>query len=284
MITLLVYSDSSCMGVALCYRMMWAAGVLASVSSITYPAISAFVSMHSDADKQGLVQGMVTGMRGLCNGLGPAMFGLIFYLFHVDLNEDSTKLRESRGPASSVHGDNNTAGQIFESMQPNIDRGTHWGDLETSEWFHHGVLYLELLTLSPAVSYRVMQRSHTHMVDIDNHNSTGELDHEDGKSVFDILLQYHELLFQEHRPTTNPRHTHNRCNPRCWWQCLYPMGPRPWGPAYAPPPLEDSQVCQWRYTTRLSVLRNTTGSVRWPLWWTTQPCSSAPTTVGPTCF
>nr|CAD7416441.1 unnamed protein product [Timema poppensis] len=98
--------------------MMWAAGVLASVSSITYPAISAFVSMHSDADKQGLVQGMVTGMRGLCNGLGPAMFGLIFYLFHVDLNEDSTKLRESRGPASSVHGDNNTAGQIFESMQP----------------------------------------------------------------------------------------------------------------------------------------------------------------------
>jgi hypothetical protein len=23
----------------------------------------------------------------LCNGLGPAMFGLIFYVFHVDLNE-----------------------------------------------------------------------------------------------------------------------------------------------------------------------------------------------------
>jgi len=67
--------------------MMWSAGVLASVSSITYPAISAFVSMHADADKQGLVQGLVTGIRGLCNGLGPAMYGLIFYLFHVDLNE-----------------------------------------------------------------------------------------------------------------------------------------------------------------------------------------------------
>lgn len=37
----------------------------------------------------GVVQGMVTGMRGLCNGLGPAMFGVIFYLFHVDLNEDN---------------------------------------------------------------------------------------------------------------------------------------------------------------------------------------------------
>lgn len=33
--------------------MMWAAGVLASVSSITYPAISSFVSTHADADKQG---------------------------------------------------------------------------------------------------------------------------------------------------------------------------------------------------------------------------------------
>lgn len=30
---------------------------------------------------------MVTGMRGLCNGLGPAMFGIIFYIFHVDLND-----------------------------------------------------------------------------------------------------------------------------------------------------------------------------------------------------
>ena len=43
--------------------------------------------MHADADKQGLVQGIITGMRGLCNGLGPAMFGLIFSLFHVDLSE-----------------------------------------------------------------------------------------------------------------------------------------------------------------------------------------------------
>lgn len=67
--------------------MMWSAGGLAAVASITYPAISSFVSTHAEADKQGLVQGMITGMRGLCNGLGPAVFGFIFYLFHVDLNE-----------------------------------------------------------------------------------------------------------------------------------------------------------------------------------------------------
>jgi len=29
---------------------------------------------------------MVTGIRGLCNGLGPAMFGLVFHVFNVKLN------------------------------------------------------------------------------------------------------------------------------------------------------------------------------------------------------
>ena len=37
----------------------------------------------------GVVQGILTGMRGLCSGLGPAVYGFIFYLFHVDLNQDS---------------------------------------------------------------------------------------------------------------------------------------------------------------------------------------------------
>lgn len=96
--------------------MMWSAGVLASISSITYPAISAFVSMHADADKQGLVQGMVTGIRGLCNGLGPAMYGLIFYLFHVDLNE--------KGSVKTAEGATNTtvdevfAVETFTSLVP----------------------------------------------------------------------------------------------------------------------------------------------------------------------
>lgn len=66
--------------------MMWIAGSLAAVSSITYPAISSYVSTHAGRDKQGVVQGMITGIRGLCNGLGPALFGIIFSLFHVDLS------------------------------------------------------------------------------------------------------------------------------------------------------------------------------------------------------
>lgn len=39
----------------LCYRMVWIAGILASFSTITYPAVSAYVSMHSDGDKQGYI-------------------------------------------------------------------------------------------------------------------------------------------------------------------------------------------------------------------------------------
>ncbi|XP_060824655.1 hippocampus abundant transcript 1 protein isoform X1 [Bombus pascuorum] len=92
--------------------MMWAAGVLAAVSSITYPAISAFISMHSDADKQGLVQGMVTGMRGLCNGLGPAMFGVIFYLFRVDLNDNSPSLPARPSPLD----ENNKTGTATQHL------------------------------------------------------------------------------------------------------------------------------------------------------------------------
>ncbi|XP_013785386.1 hippocampus abundant transcript 1 protein-like [Limulus polyphemus] len=70
---------------------LWAAGGFVSMCSITYPAISAFVSTRAEIDKQGVVQGMITGMRGLCNGLGPAVYGLIFYLFHVDLSEETAR-------------------------------------------------------------------------------------------------------------------------------------------------------------------------------------------------
>uniref|UniRef100_A0A7N8XTB6 Major facilitator superfamily domain containing 14Bb n=1 Tax=Mastacembelus armatus TaxID=205130 RepID=A0A7N8XTB6_9TELE len=67
--------------------MMWAAGTVAAMSSITFPAVSALVSHSAAPDQQGVVQGMITGIRGLCNGLGPALYGFIFYLFDVELND-----------------------------------------------------------------------------------------------------------------------------------------------------------------------------------------------------
>lgn len=67
--------------------MMWAAGTVAAMSSITFPAVSALVSYSASPDQQGVVQGMITGIRGLCNGLGPALYGFIFFLFNVELND-----------------------------------------------------------------------------------------------------------------------------------------------------------------------------------------------------
>ncbi|RWS03485.1 hippocampus abundant transcript 1 protein-like protein, partial [Dinothrombium tinctorium] len=82
--------------------MMWAAGIVAALSSMTYPAISTYVSMYADADKQGLVQGMITGVRGLCNGLGPAVFGLIFNLFNVDISHNMISQLPNQGDGSAL--------------------------------------------------------------------------------------------------------------------------------------------------------------------------------------
>uniref|UniRef100_A0A8C9X6M6 Si:ch211-87m7.2 n=1 Tax=Sander lucioperca TaxID=283035 RepID=A0A8C9X6M6_SANLU len=67
--------------------MMWAAGTVAAMSSITFPAVSALVSHCASPDQQGVAQGMITGIRGLCNGLGPALYGFIFFLFNVELDD-----------------------------------------------------------------------------------------------------------------------------------------------------------------------------------------------------
>lgn len=67
--------------------LIWFSGLLAALSSIGYPAISAFISNQSHADQQGISQGMVTGIRGLCNGIGPALYGFVFWIFRVNLND-----------------------------------------------------------------------------------------------------------------------------------------------------------------------------------------------------
>ena len=45
---------------------------------------------------------MVTGVRGLCNGLGPAVYGVIFYIFNVKVDEGVMDLT---GATEAVEGE-----------------------------------------------------------------------------------------------------------------------------------------------------------------------------------
>ncbi len=93
-----------CVCVCLCApRLMWVAGLLASVASIIYPAISALVSKQASPEQQGVALGILTGMRGLCNGLGPAVFGLLFWLFDVSLSESGQPDMFVSSPDSAAH-------------------------------------------------------------------------------------------------------------------------------------------------------------------------------------
>ena len=61
------------------HNILFANAFLAGMGSITYPAISALVSHTTHEDQQGAVQGMTTGIRALCTGLGPGLFGVLFH-------------------------------------------------------------------------------------------------------------------------------------------------------------------------------------------------------------
>ena len=84
--------------------LIWFSGLLAAISSIGYPAISAYISNQSHVDQQGVSQGMVTGIRGLCNGIGPALYGFIFWIFRVNLSEISAASKDNAGNPSSQDG------------------------------------------------------------------------------------------------------------------------------------------------------------------------------------
>jgi len=79
---------------------VWLGGAGIAVSSITYAAISAYASILTDKDKQGAVQGTLMGVRGLCNGLGPAAFGIMWHLLGIDMikktgDEKTTRVNTS---------------------------------------------------------------------------------------------------------------------------------------------------------------------------------------------
>lgn len=54
-----------------------------AIGSMVYPAVSAYVANTASPDEQGAVQGLITGVRSLCNGLGPALFGVLFQVANL---------------------------------------------------------------------------------------------------------------------------------------------------------------------------------------------------------
>eukprot|EP00055_Hartaetosiga_balthica_P010706 m.46556 g.46556 ORF g.46556 m.46556 type:complete len:533 (+) comp7276_c0_seq1:62-1660(+) len=64
-------------------------GIVLAFSSLNYPAVSALMSQNSSKEQQGAVQGMVTGIRSLCTGLGPAIFGSLFQYVETPLDGES---------------------------------------------------------------------------------------------------------------------------------------------------------------------------------------------------
>ncbi|XP_034658589.1 hippocampus abundant transcript-like protein 1 [Drosophila subobscura] len=66
--------------------MMWMAGLMAATGTITESACCVFSSMRTHPQNQGAVQGLISGMMDLSEGLGPAIFGILFYVCNQDTN------------------------------------------------------------------------------------------------------------------------------------------------------------------------------------------------------
>jgi MFS family permease len=83
--------------------LIWTSGLVLACSSIVYPAMSGWCSIVCDANQQGVIQGIITGVRGLCMGMGPAMYGVIFHVFGVHLETEGDKNGENSENADSGH-------------------------------------------------------------------------------------------------------------------------------------------------------------------------------------
>lgn len=74
--------------------MMWAAGAVAAMSSITFPAVSALVSRTADADQQGEWIGTLAacGKAGSEVARGPLTVWLLGCVHHCDKVPDRNSL------------------------------------------------------------------------------------------------------------------------------------------------------------------------------------------------
>jgi len=55
--------------------------ILSSLSTMSYPATSSLLSIHTPSSEQGLSQGALSGIRSLSLGVGPLLFAVVFAFF-----------------------------------------------------------------------------------------------------------------------------------------------------------------------------------------------------------
>lgn len=85
----------------------------------------------------GLVQGMITGIRGLCNGLGPALYGFIFFLFDVELSEIAPIQTDYSIPLQTPS-EVSAWGYYLTRLifQPCITKPSHQVKVQSDTWSH----------------------------------------------------------------------------------------------------------------------------------------------------
>lgn len=91
------------------YYMLYFGTIIRIHSELLALSISSFLKkkiLLFSFSSLGVVQGIITGVRGLCNGLGPALYGFIFFLFHVELNEllpdNTSEKKPKQNPSDKV--------------------------------------------------------------------------------------------------------------------------------------------------------------------------------------
>uniref|UniRef100_A0A0N4ZE98 MFS domain-containing protein n=1 Tax=Parastrongyloides trichosuri TaxID=131310 RepID=A0A0N4ZE98_PARTI len=74
----------------LCFNIyvIWGLGIFLAISQMVYPALSAAISLSHTNEEQGSSQAVINGIRALCSGIGPAIFGIIFNFFGFDVSAD----------------------------------------------------------------------------------------------------------------------------------------------------------------------------------------------------
>ncbi|KAH8300390.1 hypothetical protein KR018_002607, partial [Drosophila ironensis] len=60
---------------------LWLASILSSTSTIIHPLCSTVASLYAGSENHGSVLGVLSAIDSLCDGLGPAVFGVLFYFY-----------------------------------------------------------------------------------------------------------------------------------------------------------------------------------------------------------